>query len=303
MSSTPGADELRMRTILRQRGVGPDAEETAADAVSAAAAAVIAQPPAAAQPQPDRAADPDARWWDALYADGTTDTHPAPAADDTAQPDADADAPQAGSLRDRLRIQPWWTGRHVDLTPDTEEEDDEDEDGADAQPDADDEDEDGTGDAAAPPSGASAAQPKGRVRKVRTPAGQRRRAHGTAAAAAPAAGAAVAAPAPRMSLLDAFDRVPSRIRWLIVHGSAAAAGYRLGWVQWSTRTYAWIDENGWLNLSAGFWVGCAIGCELLRRQMRNRALAVRWAAAVPIASLVTGSLLYGTGWQNLELPL
>jgi hypothetical protein len=106
-----------------------------------------------------------------------------------------------------------------------------------------------------------------------------------------------------MSLLDAYAKIPPRIRVLIVNCTAAAAGYHLGWVQWSTRTFAWIDEHGWLNVSAGFWIGCAVACELLRRRMRNTVLPVRWLAAMPIASIVAGSLLYGTGWNHLELPL
>lgn len=107
----------------------------------------------------------------------------------------------------------------------------------------------------------------------------------------------------RRSLLDAYDAIPPRIRWLTVHLSAAAAGYALGWVNWATRSTAWIAGHGALTPTALFLYGVAILCECLRYRTRTWRLPVRWCCAVPIASIVIGAALYGTNWMELELPL
>ncbi|MBA4865936.1 hypothetical protein H1V43_32245 [Streptomyces sp. PSKA54] len=86
--TTPGADELRMRHILRRRGVGPDAEA----------------PTMPTTPEAEPAPDPD-DWWDRLYADDEPKTEPEPhqaprrsdswrakpAADEDDEPDEDDD--------------------------------------------------------------------------------------------------------------------------------------------------------------------------------------------------------------------
>lgn len=270
------------------------------DGPGAAAASPSAQP----QPQPQgrTAADTDG-WWDALYADTTKVADAA---------GAEADGQPRMRTRTAGGIPPWWTGRHIDLTPAAEnakgeeaprdadaqptagtgpdadaQPDGEAEPDADAQPDADDAEQPDTD-----------AQPKRWRPQLRIPA-RRHFPHDYAAGP----GALIAAPAPRMSLLDAYARIPHRVRWLALHGTAAAWGYHLGWVQFSTRTAAWIATHGWANVSTGVWIGCAIACELVRRRTRAYVLPVRWAAAIPIASIVTGALLYGAGWNHLELPL
>jgi hypothetical protein len=96
--------------------------------------------------------------------------------------------------------------------------------------------------------------------------------------------------------------VPPRIRWLLVHTSAAAAGAWFGWVQFSTRTAAWIGEHGWHNAHSWVWAGIGVGFECLRANYSRHRLVIRWLTAIPISSIVLGTLLYGTGWQNLELP-
>lgn len=218
------------------------------------------------------------------------------ASSDPVQPQPDeADEPDtqtASRSRDPRRIPPWWTGRHVDLTPDGQDEDEEQEPqaaNADAEP-------------TEEPDGADTdAQPKKRRLRLRIPVGPRSPDSGPSNG-----GPILAAPAPRMSLLDAYARIPPRIRWLVLHSSAAAAGYKLGWVQFSTRTAAWIAQNGLLTASGIFWCGCTIGCEVLRyRAFRGWRLPVRWLAAIPISSIVVGTLLYGTDWTelHLELPL
>lgn len=304
--NAPDADELRIRGRLRQILNGtpqpspqpqprPQSQRRprpplSADALAAAAAAALhaaAQPtaPAAVQPSAPSARTPstDDDWWDDLYGDE-------PAA---AQPDT-----RPASRRPSwMRIPDWRTGQHVDLsqkddgpgedTEDDEDQDDEETDGED-EPDAEDEEE--------PDTGKASAQPRSRKQKAAQSRTRRSRSR-----TAPRAG--LDAELPRRSLLDAYDAIPPRIRWLNVHLSAAAAGYALGWVDYSTRTYAWFTEHGPLNASFVFWCAVTVGCELLRRRARQVWLPVRWLAAIPISSIVVGTLLYGTGWNELDLPL
>lgn len=289
--TTPDQDERRIRGILHTIAGGPDA----AAAPTAAAAAAVAQPQPARTPNPAPAAD----WWDDLYAD---DAQPAAGAQD-AQPAADAGDAQPRSRR-RMRIPPWWSGQSADLSaPDPEpgEDDDsdlledaeadEDEAAADAQPDGPDADAD-----AQPVRKPGPARPKRRRPAARSRTRSRRQ-------SADAPRALVDSPPMRRSLLDAYDGIPPRIRWLAVHLSAAAAGYALGWVNWATRSTAWIADHGALTPTALFLYGVAILCECLRYRTRTWRLLVRWGCAVPIASIVIGAALYGTDWMELELPL
>ncbi|MHB9861949.1 hypothetical protein [Streptomyces sp. YIM S03343] len=274
MATPPDEDELAVKARLHALLGGPStpAAQPMADAGDTASAA------ATAQPQPDTARR------DAL------DTDTCAAAMDNAETPAAAAQPE-----DRRRIQPWRSGRYTDLTPDDEDEPDADAPDADAdESSADDEDEGG---AAAQPPNSPAAQPKKRLPRLRSPSTPRSYTAGPASGS----GALVSAPAPRMSLIEAVQTVPPRFRWLGVHLSAAVPGYMLGWVQWSTRTSAWIHAHGWLNQAGGFYVGLAIGCELLRRKAYGQALVIRWLAAVPISSLVIGAALYGNNWQHLNL--
>lgn len=292
--SGQGADELRIARILRSRGVGPDAKPQP-DAVTAAAAAAQSHADAA-HPQPTAsAADED--WWDALYADDNASHVP------DAQPDAGA-AGEA-SKRGPMRIPPWWSGRHVDTTPpaaaadepaaedDTEPHPEEPEDSEDAEDGVDDAQPDAPGPAA--PRRPTAPR-RGRLR----PRSRSRSRVGYPSPTAPRALVDTPA-APRRSLLDAAASVEPRIRWLILHGCAAAAGYAIGWVNYSTRTAAWIAQNGWLNASTVFWCLIALGCEALHHRTRQTRLPIRWACAIPITSIITGTLLYGTGWTHLDL--
>ncbi|MFF7142278.1 hypothetical protein ACFZB5_13650 [Streptomyces nodosus] len=296
MNRTQGEDELRIRRILQQRGVGPDAVAPQPDADAVTAAAATTRGRASAQPQPTHASATAAEgdWWDALYADEQPDR--SPREEMAAQPQ-----PHPRGLRSR--IPDWWSGQHIDLTepyePDPEEEED-----SPATDQAAAEDDDETAEDAAQEPQDSDAQPQDRRSRIRLHKLSAKRSHPTAPAApTDAARALVDSPQPRRSLLDAYDNIPPRIRWLILHGTAAAAGYRIGWVQHSTRTAAWIADHNPAHPSALFWYGCAFGCELLRRRLSHHILVVRWAAAIPIASIVTGTALYGTGWHDLELPL
>ena len=86
MNGQPEADELRIRSILQRRGVGPDAHE------------------ATARPDdPTPAADPDS-WWDDLYSE---------------QPEREPER------RTAPRLRPWWSKEPSDLTHEADEEPDE----------------------------------------------------------------------------------------------------------------------------------------------------------------------------------
>lgn len=103
---------------------------------------------------------------------------------------------------------------------------------------------------------------------------------------------------PKQSLVEAYARIPGKIRWLIYHGTAAAAGYRIGWVDFSTDTTAWIADHGPTHPQALFWYCFAFGCVLLYRRFSPAYLVFGWACTVPIASVVVGALLYGNGYHS-----
>jgi hypothetical protein len=103
--------------------------------------------------------------------------------------------------------------------------------------------------------------------------------------------------APRQSLADAWGNVPPRLRWLIYHAAAAAAGWRLGWVDWGTDTAAWYAAGHWVSPSALVLYGLGVVALALYRRSRRWAWPVAWAAAIPVSSVVVGVLLYGTGYQ------
>lgn len=105
-------------------------------------------------------------------------------------------------------------------------------------------------------------------------------------------------PVPRMSLLDAWDRVPHRLKWLGYHAAAAGAGWWLGWVDWGTDTAAWYAAGHWLSPSALVLYGLGVVAAALYRRSRAWAWPVAWAAAVPVSSVVAGVLLYGTGYHS-----
>ena len=296
----PDGDEQAIRAILRMRGVSHGDAAAPPDPVGtavAAAAAEIAHPHPQADAHPS--AHPGGDWWDALYGDGAPDTH-APVTG--AHPGTGASAHPAAPEEDVEKTdthpdahpgdRPWWARRAPAPAPAPAPVDgDEVDDGDDPTVAFDDEEDDA---ADAHPRRTPGAHSRSRLpQRMRTPA----------ARPAQVTGAPIAAPAPRMSLLDAAANVPPRVRWLALHLSAAAVGYDIGIVQFSTRFAAWIADNGLLNVTGVTWCCCGVAAEFLRHRFARYRLPIRWVAAIPISSIVIGTLLYGQGWQHLELPL
>ncbi|MCZ4509985.1 hypothetical protein O3Q52_17620 [Streptomyces sp. ActVer] len=104
-------------------------------------------------------------------------------------------------------------------------------------------------------------------------------------------------PAPRQSLLDAWQRIPHRVKWLGYHATAALAGWRLGWVDWGTDTAAWYANGHWLSPSAFALYGLGTVVVALYRRSRGWVWLAAWTAAIPVSSVVAGVLLYGTGYH------
>lgn len=265
--TTPDADELALRDRLRVMidGPGPDGAQPDTQPV--------AQPEAEPEPEP--------------------------------QPDAqpEAEVKRGG----HSRIPPWFTGRHVDLVPATDEEEAEpdDDDDPDAEPYADDPDDADDPDAHPQPDAPTGAQPKAksgmRIRprmRIRVPGGG-----GRASASGGGRRALVETPVSRMSLIDAYQAVTPSIRWLVLHGSAAAAGYQFGLVAWSTHTTAWLAAHGLNNPTAYVCYAIAGGAYALHAVVERTKLPLRWLGAIPASSLVLGTLLYGTGWAHLNLEI
>ena len=102
---------------------------------------------------------------------------------------------------------------------------------------------------------------------------------------------------PRLSLLDAWDHAPRRLKWLAYHATAAAAGWWLGWVDWATDTAAWYAAGHWITPSALVLYGLGVVLLAIYRRTRTVAWPIAWAAAIPVSSVVAGVLLYGTGYH------
>lgn len=102
---------------------------------------------------------------------------------------------------------------------------------------------------------------------------------------------------PRQSLIEAWDRVPYRLKWLAYHATAAYLGWTVGLVGWATYVTAWIAATGMVGVQAFFWYGVTAAEFLLYQRTRSWWLPAAWLAAVPVSSTVVGVLLYGTPHQ------
>jgi hypothetical protein len=99
----------------------------------------------------------------------------------------------------------------------------------------------------------------------------------------------------RQSLADAWDNIPTRLKWLAYHASAAYLGWSMGLVGWSTYVTAWIATTGPAGPAgpqAVFWYVAAAGTVLVYRRTRTWWTPAAWLAAVPVTSTVVGVLLY-----------
>ncbi|MFL1904780.1 hypothetical protein ACJWDR_37605 [Streptomyces tauricus] len=99
-------------------------------------------------------------------------------------------------------------------------------------------------------------------------------------------------PAPRQSLIEAWQLIPYRFKWLAYHASATYLGLTTGLVSWVTYVTAWIAATGLFGVQAVFWYCAAAATFLLYRRTRGSWLPVAWLAAVPACSTVVGVLLY-----------
>lgn len=108
---------------------------------------------------------------------------------------------------------------------------------------------------------------------------------------------------PRQSLLEAWDRVPYRLKWLIYHLTAAYMGWSMGLVDWCTSVTAWISAGRSTDPQSIFLYAVGVAAFILHHATRQRWWPVAWLAAVPASSLVVGVLLYGNGWTQLEFSL
>lgn len=96
---------------------------------------------------------------------------------------------------------------------------------------------------------------------------------------------------PRQSLIEAYDNVPYRLRWLAYHASAAYLGWSAGLVDYATYVTAWIADTGF-GPQAWFWCGAGAVTVLLYRRTRGLWWPIAWCAAIPVTSTVVGVLLY-----------
>ncbi|MEU0207370.1 hypothetical protein [Streptomyces canus] len=98
----------------------------------------------------------------------------------------------------------------------------------------------------------------------------------------------------RQSLLDAWDAIPYRLKWLAYHAAAGYLGWAIGLVDWATYVTSWIADGRFANPQAIFWYLVGAATFLLHHMTRGRWWPVSWLAAVPATSTVVGVLLYGT---------
>lgn len=103
---------------------------------------------------------------------------------------------------------------------------------------------------------------------------------------------------PRAALADRISAMPTRYRWPLYHLGAAAAGEALAltpWIDTGLVSYARdgasiVAELGWLTTWS--WWGTALTAAGLYGWSRHKHWLIAWPATIPIASAITGALLY-----------
>lgn len=218
MSSTQGADELRVRATLIKQGVGPDADPAPAI------------PPKPSTPPAVPLADPDRDWLTDIL-------------------DGNATAPE----------------------PDVEHDEEPDKGTEEAKPVA--------------PAEKTKAAPKANPKKKPQKKTKKPK------PGAPRTAWDTRPPSPRQSLIEAYDNVPYRLRWLAYHASAAYMGWSAGIVDYATHVTAWIAGTGF-GPQAWFWCGVGAATLILHRRTRGLWWPVAWCCAIPASSTVVGVLLY-----------
>lgn len=103
---------------------------------------------------------------------------------------------------------------------------------------------------------------------------------------------------PRQSLLDAWNQIPYRLKWLACHAIATGVGWHFGLVTWATNAAAWFAAGHWTSTSAWVLYVFAGLLAALYRVARKWAWPLRLVASIPIASTIVGVLLYGTGYHR-----
>lgn len=97
---------------------------------------------------------------------------------------------------------------------------------------------------------------------------------------------------PRQSLLDAWGRIPYRLKWLGYHATAGYLGWSCGLVGYVTYVTTWIADTGLVGPQAVFWYAAGATTLLLHRRTRGWPWPIAWLAAIPATSTVVGVLLY-----------
>lgn len=100
---------------------------------------------------------------------------------------------------------------------------------------------------------------------------------------------------PRAALADTWHATPTRLRWLTYHGTAAAAGWTLGLVDYATHVTTWAAAAGPGHPQSWLWYSVAAATALLHHRTRGLWLPIAWPAAIPLASTITGIALYAPG--------
>lgn len=265
----PDANEKLTRRILGGLGVRPVGHQDPNDGNPSAAPAATATP--AAPTAPAQRADRIPPWWEAKKPIVDTD-HAAPTA---AADDSTAPLPPKPATRPR----DWLDNLLDDNATPADDEDQDDEPGGDEEAPE-------TGTPTKPkPTAAVKTKPQAKPRKPKKRKTQRPGPN------TPHTPWDARPQDPRQSLMDAYDRVPYRLKWLAYHASAAYLGWSAGLVDYATYVTAWIADTGF-GPQAWFWCGAGAATVLLYRRTRGLWWPIAWCAAIPVTSTVVGVLLY-----------